>query len=125
IEQARLGPRLSVEWDIDPEAMDAWVPNLILQPLVENAIRHGIAPRSEPGQIQIVARRENGHVYLQVRDNGRGLATNYEEGVGVANTRARLQQLYGAEHQFVMCNRPDGGLEVTVAVPFTGSPLPA
>jgi sensor histidine kinase YesM len=118
IEQARLGPRLSVHLDIDPEAMDASVPNLILQPLVENAIRHGIAPQVGDGRLEIVARRSNGHVHLKVRDNGRGLAANYTEGVGVANTRARLQQLYGAEHLFAMRNRPDGGLEVTVAVPF-------
>jgi two-component system LytT family sensor kinase len=119
IEQARLGPRLTVQLDIDPEAMDANVPNLILQPLVENAIRHGIAPRAGAGHIEIHARRENGRVRLQVCDNGRGLATNYTEGVGVGNTRARLRQLYGEEHQFVMCNRPDGGLEVTVALPFS------
>jgi signal transduction histidine kinase len=119
IEQARLGSRLSVLLDIDPETMGASVPNLILQPLVENAIRHGIAPRSGPGRLEILARRENGHVQLQVRDNGRGLAANYTEGVGVTNTRARLRQLYGEAHQFVMRNRPGGGLEVTVAVPFT------
>jgi two-component system LytT family sensor kinase len=121
IEQARLGPRLSVQLDIDPEAMDANVPNLILQPLVENAIRHGIAPRAGAGRIEIHARRENGRIRLQVCDNGRGLATNYVEGVGVGNTRARLRQLYGEEHQFVMCNRPDGGLEVTVSLPFSNA----
>jgi signal transduction histidine kinase len=118
IEQARLGPRLSVHLDIDPETMDASVPNLLLQPLVENAIRHGVAPRTGPGRIEIAARRENGHLQLQVRDNGRGLAANYCEGVGVGNTRARLEQLYGPDHVFAMRNQPDGGLEVTVAVPF-------
>jgi two-component sensor histidine kinase len=128
IEQARLGPRLSVHLDIDPETMDASVPNLLLQPLVENAIRHGVAPRTGPGRIEIAARRENGHLQLQVRDNGRGLATNYAEGVGVGNTRARLAQLYGANHVFAMRNRPDGGLEVTVSVPYrdqTGEDLVA
>jgi two-component system LytT family sensor kinase len=119
IEQARLGPRLSVYWNIDPEAMDASVPNLILQPLVENAIHHGIGPRVGAGRLDILAWRENGHVHLQVLDNGRGLSANYTEGVGVSNTRARLRQLYGAEHQFVMRNRPEGGLEVMVAVPFS------
>jgi sensor histidine kinase YesM len=118
IERARLGPRLSVAIDVDPEAMDASVPNLLLQPLVENAIRHGIAPRAGPGRIEILARRDNGHLRLRVRDNGRGLAANYSEGVGVGNTRARLRQLYGADHQFAMGDAPGGGLEVTVAVPF-------
>lgn len=120
IEQARLGTRLSVHWDIDAAAMDANVPNLILQPLVENAIRHGIAPRAGPGRLQLVARRQADRVVLQVCDNGRGLAANYTEGVGLANTRARLQQLYGEGHQFGMRNLPGGGLEVTVVVPYAG-----
>jgi two-component system LytT family sensor kinase len=118
IEQARLGPRLSVAIDVEAAALDAQVPNLLLQPLVENAIRHGIAPRSGPGRIEIWARRENGHLQLRVRDNGRGLAANYTEGVGVGNTRARLRQLYGSDHDFTLSNRQGGGLEVVVAVPF-------
>ena len=122
IEQARLGPRLSVHVDVDPEAMDASVPNLLLQPLVENAIRHGIAPRAGAGRIEILARKENGHLQLKVRDNGRGLATNYTEGVGVGNTRARLWQLYGPDHEFAMRNRPEGGLEVTVQLPYREQP---
>src|SRR5262249_54075630 len=73
IEQARLGPRLVVRLDADPETMDAYVPNLILQPLVENAIRHGIAPRPEPGHIEIRARRDNGTLQVQVLDDGPGI----------------------------------------------------
>jgi two-component system, LytTR family, sensor kinase len=118
IEKARLGPRLEVRFDLDPAALGAKVPNLILQPLVENAIRHGVAPRAEPGRIEIAARLENSFLRLTVRDNGRGLASNYSEGVGVSNTRARLQQLYGAAQSLVMRNEPGGGLVVTVTIPF-------
>jgi two-component sensor histidine kinase len=118
IEQARLGPRLSIRFDIDPSVMDACVPNLLLQPLVENAIRHGLAPRAAPGRIEISASREQDWLHVTVRDNGRGLSSNYSEGVGVSNTRARLRGLYGAAHRFDLRNHPDGGLQVTVIVPF-------
>jgi two-component system, LytTR family, sensor kinase len=122
IEQARLGPRLTVQLEVTPEALEAQVPNLLLQPLVENAIRHGIAPRNAPGRIAIRARRERDCLRLQVSDNGIGLSSNYQEGVGVANTRARLQQLYGEAQRFEMGRGPDGGLVVTVAVPFHTAP---
>jgi signal transduction histidine kinase len=121
IEQARLGPRLVVRLDADPETMDAYVPNLILQPLVENAIRHGIAPRPGTGHIEILARRENGTLQVQVLDDGPGLkqeALRKREGVGLANTRARLLQLYGDRHRFVAANRPEGGFAATMHVPF-------
>src|SRR5262249_41380866 len=118
IEQARLGSRLKVNFDIAPEALDVAVPNLLLQPLVENAIRHGIAPQPEAGHIEIRARREEKLLQLQVRDNGVGLASSYQEGVGVANTRARLRHLYGSDHRFEMDNGPGGGLVVRVAIPL-------
>jgi signal transduction histidine kinase len=122
IEQARLGPRLTVTVDVDPETRDAAVPNLLLQPLVENAIRHGIAPRAEPGRIEIRAHREQDLLTLQVRDDGPGLANGSaarcKEGIGLANTRARLQQLYGPAHRFELRNGSGRGLEVTVAIPF-------
>jgi signal transduction histidine kinase len=121
IEQARLGSRLTVRMEIDPETMDASVPNLILQPLVENAIRHGIAPRAEPGRIEIHARREQEWLKVQVRDDGPGLAGDrmlFKEGVGLANTRARLQQLYGPAHRFELSNGSDRGLTVLVLIPF-------
>jgi LytS/YehU family sensor histidine kinase len=119
IEQARLGPRLAVRLDIDPEATGALVPNLILQPLVENAIRHGIGPRPAGGRIEIRANRLGGRLSLQISDNGRGLVANYREGVGVANTRARLAKLYDwAGHRFALENRAEGGVTVTVDLPF-------
>jgi signal transduction histidine kinase len=122
IEQARLGPRLVVHLDVDPETMDACVPNLILQPLVENAIRHGIAPHPEAGRIEIQVQREQAWLRLQVRDDGPGLSPEQQadlrEGVGLSNTRARLQQLYGDAHRFDLGNAADGGLVVTLVIPF-------
>jgi two-component system, LytTR family, sensor kinase len=122
IEQARLGPRLQVRMEIDPEAMDARVPNLLLQPLVENAIRHGVAPRPEGGRIEIRARRDHDRLRLEVCDDGPGLRaeqhTALAKGIGVANTRARLQQLYGPSHRFEMTNASRQGLVVTVIFPF-------
>jgi anti-sigma regulatory factor (Ser/Thr protein kinase) len=119
IEQARLGPRLAVRLDVDPDASAALVPNLILQPLVENAIRHGIGPRPGGGRIEIRANRNDGRLSLQVSDNGRGLSANYREGVGVTNTRARLHKLYATTgHRFTLENRVEGGVTVTVDLPF-------
>lgn len=127
IEQTRFGDRLTLRMDIAPDTLDARVPNLILQPLVENAIRHGLEPHARPGQIELSARRENGRLRLQVRDNGGGLPTHQplEEGVGLANTRARLQQLYSDAHRFEFHNAPAGGLEVRVTIPFRSDPTPA
>lgn len=125
IEQMRFQERLAVRMEIEPAALDARVPNLILQPLVENAIRHGIAPHAKPGLIEIRAERQNGMVALHVRDNGLGLQSSSSDrlmkGIGLANTRARLEQLYGSTHQFEMQNANGGGLEVTITIPFRSS----
>jgi len=120
IEKTRFGDRLTVRLDIAPETLDALVPNLVLQPLVENAIRHGIEPRAKPGRIDLRARRENGRLKLEVCDNGVGLPSGRipEEGVGLSNTRARLQQLYGERHLFALGNTAGGGLTVSVELPF-------
>jgi sensor histidine kinase YesM len=100
------------------------VPNLILQPLVENAIKHGIAPRAEAGTIRVEAKRENNRVRLVVRDDGSGLSEskNQSGGIGLANTRARLEKLYGAEHSFELRSPAGGGLEVKVSIPFRAAP---
>jgi signal transduction histidine kinase len=125
IEQVRFQDRLTVKVEVEPLALDVKVPNLILQPIVENAIRHGIAPRSTPGLIEINVKRENGMLRIEVRDNGPGLPVNHSSiklfkgGVGLANTRARLDQLYGAAHRFELENNPAGGLTVTLEVPST------
>jgi two-component system, LytTR family, sensor kinase len=122
IEQTRFRDRLTVEMRIEPEVLDARVPNLILQPLVENAIQHGIAPRRGTGRIEIDARRENGTLALSVRDDGRGLnagaGAKLKEGVGLSNTRARLHQLYGARASFRLSSAPEGGVLACLEIPF-------
>ena len=122
IERIRFGRRLTANLDIAPDTLDARVPNLILQPIVENAIRHGIAPRAAPGRIDIRAGRVNGRLEVQIKDDGPGLpsaaAGPVREGVGLANTRARLSQLYGPSHDFRLSNAPEGGLVVTLEIPF-------
>ena len=129
IERIRFQDRLTTHLDIDPRTLDAHVPNLILQPIVENAIRHGIAPRSAPGRIEIQAKRNNGRVRIEVKDNGPGLAPNHsadkrqrDGGLGLANTRARLERLYGEAHRFELANAPEGGLVVTLEIPADKQP---
>jgi signal transduction histidine kinase len=120
IEQTRFGDRLLVQKQIDPKALDAHVPNLILQPLVENAIRHGIEPHARRGEITLSARREDGTLHLEVRDNGAGLVNGNgspDEGVGLSNTRARLTELYGDQYRFEFRNADAGGLIVHLAIP--------
>ena len=123
IQRFRLGDRLNVEWDISPETLSARVPNLILQPLVENAIQHGIAPFAKPGRMRIRARRQDGALCLQVRDDGSGASSpgpvaslGPAPGVGLANTRSRLQHLYGAEQRFELLS--DNGCVVNLMLPF-------
>lgn len=125
IERIRFQDRLVTRLDISPQALDALVPNLILQPIVENAIRHGISPRSTPGLIEIQAKPHNGSLRIQVRDNGPGLPAHrspdnaFRKGLGLANTETRLERLYGDGHRFDLANDPAGGLVVTVEIPFS------
>ena len=124
IEQARLEDRLTVVMEIAPETLDARVPHLILQPLVENAIRHGIAPRIEPGRVEISATRgaDDRFLHLGVRDDGPGVDRDNQartrKGVGLANIRSRLEQLYDGEHRFELENHPEGGAVVRISLPF-------
>ena len=122
IEQTRFQDRLTIRMNVDPATLDARVPNLILQPLVENAIRHGIAPRASKGTVEIRAERQNGMIELQVSDDGAGLGgasvESLMKGIGLSNTQARLEQLYGVQHRFELRERDEGGLTVTIAIPF-------
>ncbi|HVG18834.1 MAG TPA: histidine kinase [Blastocatellia bacterium] len=124
IEQVRFQDRLTVRMDIGPETLDARVPNLILQPIVENAIRHGIVAQMAPGRIEVRASRVGETLQLQVKDNGPGLSPTQDSagklrgGLGLANTRARLEQLYGPAHHFDMSDATEGGLQVTLEIPF-------
>jgi two-component system LytT family sensor kinase len=119
IEQARLGPRLSVEWDIAPDCCDAIVPTFLLQPLIENAIHHGIAPRIGPGCLILRTRRLGSELHLEVRDDGLGFrSSEVGGGVGLANTRARLLHLYGTAQRLEVTNHPQGGCVAKIVLPF-------
>jgi signal transduction histidine kinase len=123
IEQARLEDRLTVVMKIAPETLDARVPHLLLQPLVENAIRHGIASRIEPGTVEICASRiSDDRLQLEIRDDGRGLDRESDvttrRGVGLTNIRSRLEQLYGGGHRFTLENQSGGGVAVRITLPF-------
>jgi two-component system, LytTR family, sensor kinase len=96
IQRARFGERLEVAWDIDEAALDALVPHLVLQPLVENAFRHGVAHERGVGRVEVAARRAGELLELRVRDNGPGPGAALAEGTGLANTRAAGAPLPGA-----------------------------
>jgi LytS/YehU family sensor histidine kinase len=122
IERTRFGDRLAVQMNIAEEALPAQIPNLILQPLVENAIRHGVNEQRGPALLQISAPRNNGKLHLEVRDNGRGLVQQPEsaerEGIGLANTRSRLSRLYGEGYSFALSNAAPGGVIASLEIPF-------
>jgi signal transduction histidine kinase len=122
IEQTRFRDRLSVQIDAQPDVLDARIPQLLLQPLVENAVHHGIAPRARPGRIDIRAYRRGHQLEIEVRDSGDGLPPDrllaLNDGVGLSNTRARLAHLYGDAHGFAFANLPGGGFQVSVSIPF-------
>jgi hypothetical protein len=121
IERTRFGNRLNVEMHVQPETLDARVPSLVLQPLVENAIRHGIAPNARPGWLAVQAEREAGELVLQVLDSGDGLPPDrlmaLNRGVGLDNTRARLSHLYRERYEFTFSNL-ERGFCVTIRIPF-------
>jgi hypothetical protein len=122
IEQVRLGDRLEVVWQVDPATMDVPVPSLILQPLVENAIRHGIAVSPRGGRLEITAAIAAGKLRLEVRDDGPGLGGSGEKagnGIGIENTRARLERLHGRRASFQLTN--DRGLVVSMTLPWPAS----
>jgi signal transduction histidine kinase len=131
IEQIRFRDRLAVTVDVEPEVLDAKVPYLVLQPLVENALRHGIAPRRSQGHLTLQGRRTGDRLELVVRDDGPGIGVGAEgngegarPGIGLANTRARLSRLYGSAFGLDVTNLPDGdGVEARVTIPFRLAPV--
>ncbi|HEX3531158.1 MAG TPA: histidine kinase [Thermoanaerobaculia bacterium] len=124
IEEVRFQDRLRVEISVDPEVLNAAVPHLGLQPIVENAVRHGIGNRSAAGLIEISAARIDQSLRIQVRDDGPGLPSETPErvaearGIGLANTRERLRQLYGEAASLTLANDPRGGAVATLILPY-------
>ena len=124
IEEVRFGDRLRVDLDIDPEATELFVPSLILQPLVENAIRHGISPRLQHGRVCIRIGLTGGEMVLMVEDDGVGLAgKDVREGIGIANTRSRMEHLYGNAQSVRLEERDGGGVRVTLTLPAHAAPM--
>jgi two-component sensor histidine kinase len=128
IEQTRFGEKLRVEKDIEPAALEAMAPILILQPLVENAVKHGVEAQLAPGVVRIAARRAGDFLRLEVTDNGRGLAGAKDgkvvEGVGLSNTRARLRELYAERGSLGFGARPEGGFSVSIQIPWRTAAAP-
>ncbi|HEY8560923.1 MAG TPA: histidine kinase [Pyrinomonadaceae bacterium] len=127
IEQARFSDRLQIEFDVAAESLTAQVPHLILQPLVENAIQHAIAPRAAKGTIKIRAQRRGAAIRVEIADSGNGMKaqnddSNNGQGVGLSNVRGRLRQLYGANHKFELTGNPAGGLTAFLEIPFVAEP---
>ena len=122
IERVRFRDRLDVNLIVDTDVYEAAVPNILLQPLVENSIRHGIVPGSNLGQISITARREGTMLRLKIQDNGVGLPDNWsvdkQTGIGLSNTTLRLERLYPGNHHLDFSNAPEGGCLVNIVIPY-------
>jgi two-component system LytT family sensor kinase len=118
IEQIRLGDRLTAKVDVEPRALDALVPLFVLQPVVENAVRHGIATRTSGGTVTLHARVEAGELRIDVEDDGPGFKGAATERVGLTNTRARLAHLYGAAQRLEIGRSAGGGAAVRIVLPF-------
>ena len=121
IEQVRFQDRLQVIWDLAPDTLEAAVPTLLWQPVVENAIRHGVTPLPGRGRIVIASWREGEDLVLEIRDNGKGLPPEGvpREGVGLRNVRERVAQLYGSRARFTLTSALGGGTDATLRLPFT------
>jgi two-component system LytT family sensor kinase len=118
IQQVRFSDSITIERSIDPAVLSACVPPLLLQPLAENAFRHGLSRRRQQGRLVVTVRRDGDRLFLQVRDNGAGLPADLREGVGLRNTRVRLEQLHGAGQSMQVAEAPGGGAQVTITLPY-------
>jgi two-component system, LytTR family, sensor kinase len=126
IQRVRFSDRLHVQKTIAPETLDAAVPSLVLQPILENAVEHGIARDAGPLSVHITVARHNDELLVEVADTGPGFAADMrKEGIGLANTRARLQELYGKRCTFEYGNAPGGGASVRMSIPFRSAPVAA
>src|ERR1700722_478924 len=125
IQKMRFAERLRLRVDVPAELFPAQVPSLILQPMVENAVKHGIAKRVQGGEIRIAASRSNGTLKLSVYTDGPSLPLGWRttaSGIGISNVRSRLQGLYGNAFQFTLKNQDSGGVEASFSVPFVPAP---
>lgn len=124
IERTRFHDRLEITYDVQPATLGALVPDLVLQPLVENAIKHGVSPNAGTGRIAVCSRRDGDWLTLEIRDNGSGLPQGRArpDGIGLTTTRARLERLYGDRQELVLENLPDGGCVARIRIPFQLTP---
>jgi two-component sensor histidine kinase len=121
IQQVRFGDRLHLTWDVDDATRNAAIPHMLLQPLVENAIKHGVEAHSNAGRVVITSREDGSSLWLSIRDDGPGYkvpSPRRGSGVGIANVRSRLNQLYGEWHSFDVSDAKGGGTQVTIRIPF-------
>jgi two-component system LytT family sensor kinase len=125
IQKVRFAERLELSMDVPEELFSAQVPSLILQPMVENAVKHGIAKRVQGGAIRISAFRSNGKLTLSVYNDGPKLPADWDKtgsGIGISNVRTRLRGLYGDGFELKMRNQEPGGVEISFSVPFVAAP---
>src|SRR5688500_18213431 len=118
LERVRLGERLRLAREIEPQALRAHVPALLLQPLIENAVRYAVQPRANGGHVVVRAGRRNDRLFLEVEDDGPGPSAGARDGVGLGNSRSRLATLYGAAHRFELSRAHSGGSLVTIELPW-------
>lgn len=124
IEQIRFGGRLKVSIEAEPAAMNGMVPALVLQPLVENAVKHGVLPREQGGAIAVRIAKSHGVLHLSVGDDGTGLSRELsKQGIGLRNTAARLAELYGGKSCFSLSSSLAGGVTASIELPFRSEPL--
>ena len=122
VEKIRFQEKLNIERKIDPETLSGFVPNLILQPLIENALRYAIAPKEKAGHLLIQTQRDNGRLFIHIEDDGPGLPEDFQlestEGVGIRNVCERLRSLYGDRARFDLGRSGPGGLSIDIQLPF-------